>query len=172
VITLWAYVADRFVYVPAMGAALAIGAGVGGVLAVWSRTPAWRRSALAMAGLLLVAWVGAGAVTLADRGRRWVESAETARTLAADLYALVPAPASGTQVLVYGVPRMQQPTFPPGNTGPYVYMNGMEWAMRVAYGWRGDVALPRDPVGYQTPPGSVVLEFEVVDGHIVPRHGD
>jgi hypothetical protein len=171
-VTLWPYVADRFVYVPAMGAALAIGAALAGVLAAWSQTPKSRRYGLVLAGVVLLAWLSAGPVTLADRGRRWVASAEAARVLAADLYALLPAPAPGTQVLVYDVPRMQPPLFPPGNTGPYMYMNGMGWAMRVRYGWPADVALPTHPELHEVPDSSVVIEFEVVDGHVVPRTTD
>lgn len=167
VLTLWGYVADRFVYVPAMGAALVIGAMVAGVRGSWTGSRSARLLAPALAGVVLVVWICAGAVTLADRGRRWVASAEHSRVLAAELNALVSSPAPGTQVLVYDVPRMQRPLFPPGNTGPYEYMNGMEWAMRLSYGWPADVALPRDPTTYQPPAGSIVLEFDVVNGHVV-----
>lgn len=168
-ITLYPYVADRFVYVPAMGAALAVGAAVAGVLASWSRTANVRRYALAVVGVVVVAWLAAGPVTVADRGRRWVAAAESARILAADLYALLPAPASGTQVLVHDVPRMQPPLYPPGNTGPYMYMNGMEWAMRLRYGWPGDVAVPAHIPYYTVDPDRPLVEFQFVDGHIVPK---
>jgi hypothetical protein len=92
--------------------------------------------------------------------------------LAADLYALLPDPAPGTQVLVYVVPRMQPPLYPPGNTGPYMYMNGMEWAMRMRYGWPSNVALPTFPDHYQVTDAGPVHVFDVVDGHIVPRATD
>jgi hypothetical protein len=131
---------------------------------------------LALSGVVLVAWIAVGAVSLADRGRRWVEAGETARVLAAELYALLPAPPSGSTVLVYDVPRMQHPTFVPGNTGPYVFINGFDWAMRLAHGWPADVLMPDHPELYPedhpVPVTDVVLNFEVVDGHIVPRTAD
>jgi hypothetical protein len=53
-----------------------------------------------------------------------------------------------------------------------MYMNGMEWAMRVRYGWPGDVALPAHPESYDVSDGRPVYEFIVIDGHVVRRTTD
>jgi hypothetical protein len=172
VLALWPYVADRFIYVPVMGMAVAMGGLVASAMQTWPRVAAAHRALLAAAGAALVLWVAIGAVSLADRGRRWVEASELAWQIATELNELMPSPTAGNTVLVYDVPRMLRPTILPGNTGPYVYVNGLEWAMRLAYGWPDDLAVPDHPElyppEYPVPTQGYVFTFRVVDGHVVP----
>jgi hypothetical protein len=167
VVALWPYVADRFVYVPVMGVGLLTGASVDGLFRSWPTAGPLRRLGFTAAGLAAVGWVGLGAWTLNDRGGRWVEAGDLARRLTAELNSQV-TPSPGLTVIVYEAPRFLKPIFPPGNTGPYVFLNGMEWAMRLVYGWPPDVYVPARPETRPLPTGPVVV-FRVVDGHVVPE---
>jgi hypothetical protein len=162
VIALWMYVADRFVYVPAMGVAVLLGAVVPELASQLRSTSRRDRIGAASVSVLVVLWIGLGAWTVLERGQRWVAAGERAKVLAAGVDALVPDPQPGLFVIVAGQPHSLRPVFPPGNTGPYVFLNGMEWMMRSVYSWPASVRLP-SPRENTSPPSDAQVIYLYID---------
>ena len=170
-LALWPYIADRFVYIPAIGTSIVIGGSLAQVERAWPDYSRWWRTAAALVGVLLVVWLAQGGVTLFERGQRWVAAGDRALQLARAVNEVVPAPAPGTVVLLYGMPRFLDPIFPPGNTGPYVFLNGMASAMRLLYGWEG-VLVPPAPETYSPQSNPRPLVYLQVSGDAVtPLNG-
>ena len=164
---LWDYVADRFVYVPAMGASVLIGGVIPELRNQWLSGGRLGRIGAGIFVALLVGWIGLSALTVFDRGQRWVAAGERALVLAAGVHALVPDPSPGSIVLVYGQPHSLRPIFPPGNTGPYVFLNGMQAAMRVLYDWPDSVLVPRRAEQYTPPVGANLIRLRIIDDEVV-----
>lgn len=170
---LWGYVADRFLYVPAMGASLLVGGVVPELRNRWQSRRSIERAALAAVIALFLAWLGSGVLAMYQRGDRWVAAGERALVLAEGVNALVPDPQPGTIVIVYEQPHSLSPTFPPGNTGPYIYLNGMQAQMRVLYGWPTTVLVPTvresisAPPGYTPPPDVTFITLRIQGDKVV-----
>jgi hypothetical protein len=132
ILALWPYIADRFLYIPSAGVAI-----VGGSLAA----EAVRRSSESMgsaiaAGLVvgtLAAWIAVGAFTLNARGALWTGAGVRAAHIVQQVMALYPHPRPEATFSFRGVPHSFAPVIPPGNTGPYVFHNGLPEALAVAY---------------------------------------
>jgi hypothetical protein len=161
---LYPYIADRFLYVPGMGMALVIGAFVveggdrlreGGIV----------RVAGAVALAAIVTWIVVGALTLHGRGVAWKTAGSRASSIVDSAVSLYPDPPIGAVFVFHNVPHSNVPFFPPGNTGPYVFNNGLPEAMRLGYG-RPDLIVLEAPA--EPPPGSSVLHLQVSGWTVTP----
>jgi hypothetical protein len=166
VYTLWPYVADRFIYVP--DAAVAVLVGLALVRTVesrrsWSRLRMW---ANVLVGVALVAWIAGGVWMLHARGQLWLGAGQQAQTIVDGVQRLLPDPPPNAVIVVLGVPDETVPAIPPSNTGPYVFHNGLDSAIHLAYD-RYDltVIVVRDADATSAPPGAYVFDYR--DGSIV-----
>ena len=96
----------------------------------------------------LAVWIGVGAFTLNARGALWTGAGVRAAHIVQQIVALHPEPQPDATFSFRGVEPLYRPFFPPGNTGPYLFHNGLPEALAIAYG-RGDITvvenLPRQP---------------------------
>lgn len=166
ILALWPYVADRFLYIPDMGLALLIGTASAEVMNQWNwpganptSTP-WRASAVSVAAIAVL-WVGAGIPMLWSRGELWDKAGKQAEAVIERTYALVPNPPPNATFLISNVPDSYSPAIPPGNTGPYLFRNGLDSALRMRYN-RSDISMVRDfNQGSQTrSPGVILLTID------------
>lgn len=160
VLALWGYIADRFLYIPDMGLALLIG-GVGAEAR--DRWPAGSRVArvgtVCVAAVLFI-WLGTGAEMLRRRGQLWDRAGREASAIVESTYRLVPEPPGNAMFIFSDVPDSYSPSIPPGNTGPYLFRNGLDAALRIRYG-RADIQalVFRDSTrrALDGPPGTIFL---------------
>lgn len=139
ILALWPYIADRFLYIPGAGVAIVVGALV---------TEALRRTregyvpatSAAVVVAVLTAWIAVGAVALNTRGVLWTMAGERAAWILEQVVTLHPTPAAGATFSFRGVPHSLSPEIPPGNTGPYIFHNGLDHALAVVYG-RDDITV-------------------------------
>jgi hypothetical protein len=138
---LWPYVADRFWYVPDMGLAIVVGAVAAHAARAFSTNPRSRIWVGAAAvGFLL--WLLIGVGMLVQRGQLWTRSGEEAQMIVTQVTTLVPDPPRDPTFIFDHVPDSYYETFAPGNTGPYLFRNGIREALRLHYG-RADIRIER-----------------------------
>lgn len=135
---LWPYVADRFWYVPDMGLALVVGTVAAHYQRAFPLLSLPKRAVVVSAAGLLVVWVIVGAVMLVQRGQLWQRAGDEALFIVTRVQELVPSPPSNPTFVFDVIPDSYYESFPPGNTGPYLYRNGLRSALRFRYG-RPDV---------------------------------
>lgn len=162
ILALFPYVTDRFVYVPDMGLALLLAAAAAESRRRWPAASRAARAGAALVGLAVILWIAAGASMLAHRGQLWDRAGARARSIVESTAALVPDPPPNALFVFREVPDSDTPDVPPGNTGPYLFRNGLRAALRIRYG-RTDLEVKRGPDG---PPGAILL---VIDGGRVRR---
>lgn len=138
VLALWPYVADRFWYVPDMGLALVVGTVAAHVQRAFPLLSLSKRVVVLSAASLLSAWVIVGAVMLVQRGQLWQRAGDEALFIVTRVQQLVPNPPPNPTFVFDVIPDSYYESFPPGNTGPYLYRNGLRSALRFRYG-RSDV---------------------------------
>jgi hypothetical protein len=138
ILALYPYVADRFVYVPDMGLALLLGATAAGVLGAWRGASAASLGAMAFAAGVVLIWLAVGAPMLVYRGHLWGLAGARAQEIIERTVSLLPDPPPNATIIFQGVPDSYSPHVPPGNTGPYLFRNGFESALRIRYG-RSDI---------------------------------
>lgn len=138
---LWPYVADRFWYVPDMGLALLIGVVAAHALGA-DRTLLRNRIALTATAFAFILWLGIGVGMLVQRGQLWTRAGDEARRIVYRVVELVPEPPLNPTFAFEGLSDSYYVTFPPGNTGPYLFRNGIREALRLRYG-RADVKVTR-----------------------------
>lgn len=163
---LWPYVADRFWYVPDVGLALLVGA----LAAHAARSDlSSRRNRIALTAMTFafIVWLGVGVSMLVERGQLWTRSGAEARMIVYRVAELVPQPPQNPTFVFEGLPDSYYVTFAPGNTGPYLFRNGIREALRLHYG-RPDVKVERgwdspgalaalNPIYLRVKPGQVEL---------------
>jgi hypothetical protein len=152
VLALAPYIADRFLYIPSMGVAIAIGA-VTAEASVWLRERSARSLVSAAALGLISVWIGLGAVSLEWRGRQWVVAGEVARDAMQRIQSAEPDPPPNAVFVVYGVPDFLLPGIPPRQS-PFVFHNAITQAMRVAYG-RDDITVLKAERVDDAPDGAI-----------------
>lgn len=166
VLSLWPYIADRFMYVPDCAVAVLIGVVAARAIEMregWTSMRRW--ASFGLAGVL-VAWMASGLWMLYGRGQLWIKAGDQADAIVGSIHALAPNPPPNSVFIVLDVPDETSPAIPPGNTGPYVFHNGLEWAIGLAYG-RNDITVQVVRGGSApTPAGALV--FDVRDGSVVP----
>lgn len=138
VLALWPYASDRFMYYPDMGVALAVGGCAQEAIHLLASGNRTVRFVAPIAGLAVVLWVGAGIHMLEARAGGWVRAGNEAASIVTNVYAQVPNPPHDVLLQIDDVPDSSQPVFPPGNTGPYLFRNGLESAIRLKFG-RDDI---------------------------------
>ena len=134
ILSLWPYIADRFLYVP--DCALAVLIAVTALRASetrpgWSAATKWANYAAAGA---LAIWIAAGAWMMVDRGQLNITAGDQAASITHQTHVLVPNPPPGTVFVFLEVPFLTSPDVPPGNDGPYLFNNGLQSAIRLEYG--------------------------------------
>jgi hypothetical protein len=140
ILSLWPYIADRFLYVPdcALAVLIAVAAlRVSELRSQWS--PLMKRVNYAMAFILAV-WIAMGPWMMLGRGQLNVTAGDQAASITHQIHVLVPNPPPGTVFVILEVPYFTRPDVPPGNDGPYLFNNGMQSAIRLEYG-RGDLSV-------------------------------
>jgi hypothetical protein len=164
ILALYPYVADRFVYVADMGLALFFGIAAAEVSGRWKKSrPVGRAGALA-AWVVLAAWFALGLPMLSERGRLYVRAGERAEAILAAIAAAVPDPPPGATLVLRGVPVIHVPQIAPGNTGPFLFNNGLESAVRLRLGRRDLRVLDEARSGRGgAPPGAIRLEVRDAD---------
>jgi hypothetical protein len=136
VLTLYPYVADRFVYIPDMGLALVLGVAASEVKELWTSSLPLERAGIAGGWALLAVWLALGIPMLAHRGRLYAQAGDHAQAILAAVQAVVPDPPPGAILVLRNVPAVYTPQIPPGNTGPFLFHNGLDSAVRLRYGRR------------------------------------
>jgi hypothetical protein len=167
VLSLWPYIADRFVYVPDCALAVLIGlvaARTFDTRVNLSQARRWGNVAIAA---VLVAWVAAGLWMLYGRGQLWIKAGDEAASITHTIHALVPNPPPNSVFIVLDVPHETQPAIPPGNTGPYVFHNGLESAIRLEYNRSDLTVVPVEGSSLPTPAPAAAFVFDVRDGSVV-----
>lgn len=165
VYALWGYVSDRFLYVPDMGLALLFGGLTSQVINHWSITPVfWRRTTMVVGGLTGL-WLMTGVVMLWHRGEMWAAAGDEAHMIVERVHALAPNPDPGSYILLYDTPDSLSPAIPPGNTGPYVFRNGIESAVGLTYEQRNFTVMRGRPDTI-LPVGAQVVRISVAYGDV------
>ena len=165
ILSLWPYVADRFIYVP--DCALAVLIGVVALRASESRLE-WspvRKWASYGASFALAVWIAAGPWMLLNRGQLNIDAGNKAALILHQMHVLVPNPPVGALFVVRDVPYNPTPQIAPGNDGPYLFNNGLASAVRLEYG-RTDISVVvgRDNT---TPAPAGAFLFDIRDGNAV-----
>ena len=166
IVALWPYVSDRFLYIPEMGMALVIGSVAAEAASGWRHATRPVRLAAACAAVAAAAWLGCGAYMVFHRGALWSLAGRQARQIVEGTHALVPVPPPNAVFIFLDVPDSLSPGFPPGNTGPYVFRNGLGAALRLRYR-RPDVFATKDrlPTGAGRSDGAIRLR--IAQGNVV-----
>lgn len=159
---LWPYITDRFLYIPDMGPALFAGAVAAQVIAAWPKTRIVGRAVGSVVAAVVVVWVVAGVWMLWGRGEAWTQAGREAASIVDQVYSLAPNPTPGSALVLSDVPDSLSPPIPPSNTGPYIFRNGIEAALRLRYG-RGDFDILNAPPPYTFDPGRQVVRISVKD---------
>jgi len=164
-LSLWPYIADRFLYLPDCALAVLIGvvaARAGDAWPEWSRVRRWAGSAAAVA---LVVWSAAGLWMLFNRGQLWIDAGQQAASIVREIHTLVPDPPRDAVFVFRNPPAMASPPIPPGNTGAYVFANimGLDSAIRLEYG-RSDLTVV---TGDASLAAGKVFVFELRNGSVV-----
>lgn len=134
-LALYPYFPDRLLYIPTMGAAIVIGAlAAEAGRRLGEDRPA--RIAASVAAVAVIAWIALGALTLSRRGEAWTAAGARARSIVEQTVALHPDPPRGATLVFSGVPHSLEPDFPPGNSGPFVFHNGLFAALWLRYDQR------------------------------------
>ncbi|HET9878461.1 MAG TPA: hypothetical protein VFQ81_04030 [Candidatus Limnocylindria bacterium] len=133
VIVRYPYMTDRFLYVPFAGVALLAGVIMACAQDRWGEGWSGRTRVAAVAAVMGV-WVWSGAGMLIERGARWTAAGDEAARIVGEVMREWPQPPSHGLFIVDGAPHSLAPEFSPGNTGPYVFHNGLAAALRLAYG--------------------------------------
>jgi hypothetical protein len=142
-LALWPYVSDRFLYIPNMGLALCIGVVAAEVVEGWPTASRGARLAAGSVAALLFVWLLTGAAMIHQRGERWSEAAAVADRIVNGIHDLQPDVPAGSTVCVVGLPDSLLPEIAPGNTGAYIFRNGLPSALYHRYG-RRDFAIAGD----------------------------
>lgn len=164
-VALWPYIADRFLYVPDMGLALLVGAISAEALRAWPKASSIWRAAAVFVAIVVGLWVLAGITMLWQRGDLWTRAGRQATSILDQIQALVPNPAPGSALVIGNIPDSYVPQIPPGNTGPYLFRNGIAFALRMRYD-RDDFSILEDAPGLVTAPGTQVVRV-VINGDTV-----
>lgn len=134
ILSLWPYIADRFLYVPDCALAVLIAVAA---LRVGESRPQWstamKRVNYAMACVLAV-WIAVGAWMMLGRGQLNVTAGDEAASITHQIHVLVPNPKPGAVFVVLETPFLTNPDVAPGNDGPYLFNNGLQSAVRLEYG--------------------------------------
>lgn len=139
VLALPGYIPDRFLYIPDMGLAMLVGAGLAELPSSWRVGTAVRKAGLLGAGGVFIAWFSLGFSMLVERGGMWVQAGDQAASIVEGVRNMVPDPPANTVFFFTDIPHSISPDIPPGNTGPYLFHNGLDAALRLAYG-RNDLS--------------------------------
>jgi hypothetical protein len=166
ILSLWPYIADRFLYVP--DCALAILIGVVALRAIDARpqwTPAMKWADCAAAGALVI-WIAAGSWMMLGRGQMNIDAGNEDASILHQIHSLVPNPPQGAVFVVRDVPYNPTPQIAPGNDGPYLFNNGLQDGIQLEYG-RSDlrVVVGRD-ASTPTQPGAFLLDIHA-DGTVI-----
>jgi len=143
VVSLWPYISDRFLYVPDMGLAILVGWVAGEGCRAWPRSSPGRRLLESLALTALLSWVALGGIVLYHRGGLWSAAGRDAARIVEAIHACVPVPPPAAAFCVVGPVDSASPGVPPGNTGPYLFRNGLASALRMRYE-RPDLTVVRD----------------------------
>lgn len=143
---LWPYVADRFWYIPDLGLALLVGVVASHTIDEYARGR-WTRIAVTGAALVFGVWLAIGIFMLIQRGALWTRAGAEAQMIVQRVQELVPNPPPHTTFVMDQLPDSYYVTFAPGNTGPYLFRNGIREALRLHYN-RADVRVVR---GFNSP---------------------
>jgi hypothetical protein len=165
VLSLWPYVADRFLFVPDCALAVLIGvvlARAGDSRVEWSKVRRW--ASYAATGVL-VAWIATGLWMLYGRGQLWINAGDQADSIVRGIHALLPDPPPDSVFIILDVPDETSPAIPPGNTGPYVFHNGLDRALQLAYN-RDDITVGVVR-GNSASAQAGALVFDIRDGVVV-----
>ena len=140
ILSLWPYIADRFLYVPECALAILIAVAalrVGESRPQWSAARKWVNCAMAC---VLAVWIAVGGWMMLGRGQLNVTAGDQAASITHQIHVLVPNPKPGAVFVVLETPFLMRPDVPPGNDGPYLFNNGLQSAVRLEYG-RGDLSV-------------------------------
>jgi hypothetical protein len=81
------------------------------------------------------------------RAGGWIRAGQQAQLIVNNVYAQIPNAPPDTLIEIDGVPYSSLPVFPPGNTGPSLFRNGLQGAIRLKFGrediwvaWTGHLA--------------------------------
>jgi len=140
VLALWPYASDRFMYYPDMGIALALGGFAQEAIRAFGDGSRVARLVASLGVVSLLLWVGAGIHMLEVRAGGWIRAGNAATLIVDNVFARVPDAPHGVLLQIDDVPDSVQPVFPPGNTGPYLFRNGLESAVRLRFG-RDDISV-------------------------------
>jgi hypothetical protein len=129
IVSLYPYISDRHTYLPDVGVALLIGTVAAGFT--------WQRAEI-LAAATIGGWLVLGIPMLATRGAAWIGAGEEAREIIAATMRAQPNPPTG-YVFAVRAADTHHPGIQPGNTGAYVFHNGIGAAIRLLY-QRGDLS--------------------------------
>ena len=156
ILALFPYVSDRFVYLPDTGLALCVGAIAAETWRSWPAARGATRIAMAVAAGALMVWLATGALMLSARGASWDGAGTRDQEIIESLVALIPSPPPSATFVFRAIPDSDSPKIPPGNTGPYLFRNGLGSAVRLRYG-RSDLVVKRGEDGGT---GTIALTIE------------
>jgi hypothetical protein len=144
-LTLWPYIPDRFLYIPAMGMAMLVGTSLAELPTGWRVGTGVRKAGLVAAGAVFIAWFVLGVPMLVERGAMWLEAGDQAASIVGSVRNMVPDPPADTVFFFTDIPDSTTPAIPPGNSGPYLFHNGLTAALQLAYG-RSDLSAQEAPL--------------------------
>jgi hypothetical protein len=167
ILTLWSYVPDRFFYIPDMGLCLLLGTIFAGASLEWAHAGRGQRMALLGGAAFLSVWLALGVPMMVARGQAWVEGGDQAARVVDAIKHALPDPPAGAVISVTGAPDAVLPQIPPGNSGAWVFHNGvsLERALQSAYR-RVDLTVTGPE--QTADPARPNVPFVVRDGIVVP----
>ncbi len=167
ILALWEYISDRFLYIPDMGLGLLAGIAAAEIInrRASSASAQSRNIADAVVAGLFALWLAAGVIMLLDRGALWTKSGEEARSLVEQVHTLVPEVPANPVFIVRNLPDSYYQQIPPGNTGPYLFRNGFDYALRFRYGRDDIVAFAEGSVPVDVPAADTIL-LSIDSGHV------
>ena len=114
----------------------------------------------------LSVWLALGVPMMVSRGQAWVEGGDQAASVVDAIKHALPYPPAGVVLSVTGAPDAVLPQIPPGNSGAWVFHNGvsLERAPQSAY---RRVDLTVIGPGQTADPARPSVAFDVRDGIVI-----